>query len=149
LHFAPPKGGRERDVPLPQSVALALSAHIARTPPVPVTLPDQRGKPVTAALLFTDNGRAWRRDVFNSRVWRPAGPPGGVHALRHFAASAWLAGGASIRDVAAYLGHADPGFTLRTYVHLMPDAADRMRAATDAALGAEARRVAAAHNRRA
>ena len=39
LIFAPPKGGRERDVPLPASVALRLSAHIAEFPPVLVTLP--------------------------------------------------------------------------------------------------------------
>jgi len=33
--------------------------------------------------------------------------------------------------VAEYLGHTDPGFTLRTYTHLMPDAADRAREAMD------------------
>jgi hypothetical protein len=37
-----------------------------------------------------------------------------------------------IRALAAYLGHHDPGFTLRTYVHLMPSADDRMRQAVDA-----------------
>jgi hypothetical protein len=31
-----------------------------------------------------------------------------------------------------YLGHHDPGFTLRTYVHLMPSTDDRMRKAVDA-----------------
>jgi hypothetical protein len=34
--------------------------------------------------------------------------------------------------VAEFLGHADPGFTLRTYSHLMPDAADRARKAMNA-----------------
>lgn len=34
-----------------------------------------------------------------------------------------------IRTVAEYLGHSDPGFTLRTYTRLMPDAADRARKA--------------------
>lgn len=29
------------------------------------------------------------------------------------------------------LGHGDPGFTLRVYARLMPNAADRMRAAVD------------------
>jgi integrase len=29
--------------------------------------------------------------------------------------------------VADFLGHADPGFTLRTYTHLMPSSEDRMR----------------------
>ncbi len=52
--------------------------------------------------------------------------------LRHTAASAWLGAGVDIRTVAEYLGHEDPGFTLRTYTHLMPDAADRARKAMDA-----------------
>ena len=34
LCFAPPKGGKERDIPLPDSIALRLSAHIAACPPV-------------------------------------------------------------------------------------------------------------------
>jgi hypothetical protein len=51
---------------------------------------------------------------------------------RHTAASAWLAAGVDVRTVAEYLGHSDPGFTLRTYVHLMPGAADRARLAMDA-----------------
>ncbi len=41
--------------------------------------------------------------------------------------------GVSIRAVAEYLGHHDPGFTLRTYAHLMPDDEDRSRTAIDAA----------------
>jgi hypothetical protein len=38
-----------------------------------------------------------------------------------------------IRALSEYLGHHDPGFTLRTYTHLMPSAPDRMRAAVDSA----------------
>ena len=34
--------------------------------------------------------------------------------------------------------HADPGFTLRTYAHLMPNAEDRARSVVDAALGPRA-----------
>lgn len=45
----------------------------------------------------------------------------GMHALRHHYASVLLDGGVSIRAVADYLGHADPGFTLRTYAHLVPN----------------------------
>jgi integrase len=55
-----------------------------------------------------------------------------MHVLRHTAASAWLAEGVDINTVAEYLGHEDPGFTLRTYTHLMPSAADRARKAMDA-----------------
>ena len=58
-----------------------------------------------------------------------------MHALRHYFASATLEGGVSIRAVADYLGHADPGFTLRIYAHLMPEAEDRARSAVDDALG--------------
>ncbi|MFI7630211.1 hypothetical protein [Microbispora rosea] len=39
----------------------------------------------------------------------------------------------SIKAVAEFLGHADPGFTLRTYTHLMPSSEDRMRAAIGSA----------------
>jgi integrase len=44
----------------------------------------------------------------------------GTHALRHCYALALLEGGVRIKAVSEYLGHADPGFTLRTYTHLMP-----------------------------
>jgi integrase len=142
LVFSPPKGGRTRTVPLPETVGLRLSAHIAAFPPVEVTLPwrEPGGKPVTAALLFVgEDGKALHRSCFN-RVWRralvgaavPVERENGMHALRHTAASAWLAAGVDIRTVAEYLGHSDPGFTLRTYTHLMPDAADRARRAMDA-----------------
>jgi integrase len=58
-----------------------------------------------------------------------------MHALRHHYASVLLDAGESIRAVADYLGHADPGFTLRTYTHLMPSSEARARQAVDAALG--------------
>ena len=41
------------------------------------------------------------------------------HSLRHSCASRLLASGRTIRQVAGWLGHTDPSFTLRTYVHLM------------------------------
>lgn len=39
----------------------------------------------------------------------------GIHQLRHYYASVVLAGGVSIKELAQYLGHADPAFTLRVY----------------------------------
>jgi integrase len=50
------------------------------------------------------------------------------------ATSAWRAQGVDVRTVAEYLGHADPGFTLKPYAHLMPDVADRARIAMGAFL---------------
>jgi integrase len=58
-----------------------------------------------------------------------------MHALRHFYASALLDAGESIKTVAAYLGHSDPGFTLRVYTHLMPASEERTRKAVDELFG--------------
>lgn len=55
---------------------------------------------------------------------------------RHNYASVLLEGGVSSGALAEYLGHSDPGFTLRVYAHLMPEPADRARAVVDASLGA-------------
>jgi integrase len=44
--------------------------------------------------------------------------------------------GVDIRALSEYLGHHDPGYTLRTYVHLMPSADDRMRSAVDTVFAA-------------
>jgi hypothetical protein len=142
--------GRRDDLPghgLPRALQLDVGTA---TPglfaePAEVTLPwvekgKPNSKPVTAGLLFTTPaGAAIRRTTFND-TWRAslmtAGieqrPDNGCHVLRHTAASAWLAAGVDIRTVAEFLGHNDPGFTLRTYTHFIPDAADRARKAMDA-----------------
>jgi len=94
-------------------------------------------------LIFTTRERtAVNRNYMNTHVWKPAlrasGVPAtrenGMHALRHRFASVVLDGGASIKELAEWLGHSDPGFTLRVYTHLMPSGADRMRRAIDQAL---------------
>lgn len=55
------------------------------------------------------------------------------HALRHFFASTALHEGETVRAVSEYLGHADPGFTLRTYTHLMEGSSERTKRAIDTA----------------
>lgn len=57
-----------------------------------------------------------------------------MHALRHFYASVLIDAGESVKAVAEYLGHADPGFTLRVYAHLLPSSEQRARAAIDLVL---------------
>ena len=52
----------------------------------------------------------------------------GIHQLRHCYASVMLAGGVSIKELAEYLGHSDPAFTLRVYAHMLPCSHDRARA---------------------
>lgn len=44
-----------------------------------------------------------------------------------------LDAGENIKALAEYLGHSDPGFTLRTYTHLMPNSQARTRGAVDRA----------------
>ena len=43
-----------------------------------------------------------------------------------------LADGASIRELAEYLGHHDQSLTLREYGHMQPDSHDRARQIIDA-----------------
>jgi integrase len=59
----------------------------------------------------------------------------GFHALRHFYASTLLDAGETITALSEYLGHADPGFTLRVYTHLMPSSKQRTRNAVDGVFG--------------
>ena len=65
---------------------------------------------------------------------------------RPFHASVLLdAGEGRIKAVAEWLGHADPGFALRTYGHLMPDMEDRTRRAKHAAWTADGLQTASDH----
>ena len=43
------------------------------------------------------------------------------HTFRHTCASLLFDSGKNVKQVQEWLGHSDPGFTLRTYVHLMDD----------------------------
>ncbi|MBK3629919.1 site-specific integrase [Streptomyces sp. MBT49] len=153
LVFAPPKRNKERDVPLPDQVAQVLQQHMEDFPPVDVTLPwlAPDGPLVTKRLVFSrlDGAGAVRRTDFNTRIWKPAlvaanvipmPKPGerhqaarehGMHALRHFYASVLLDAGENVKALSAYLGHNDPGFTLRVYTHLMPSSDARARNAVD------------------
>jgi integrase len=46
-----------------------------------------------------------------------------------------LDAGESIKALSEYLGHHDPGFTLRTYTHLMPTSTARTQRAIDGLFG--------------
>lgn len=137
-------------------LADAFRAHLEQFPPVAVTLPWLRpnGPLVTKELMFTaEEGGAVRRSDFNTYAWKPAlvaagviPPPErgkrhqparehGMHALRHFYASVLLDAGENIKALSTYLGHSDPGFTLRVYTHLMPSSDNRARNAMDSVYG--------------
>ncbi len=147
LVFALPKGGKKRRVPLSSGVLAALRAHERVFPSAEVTLPwsEPDGRPVTVQLMVAGDGsRIYTGDLFSKVVWqgafRTAGleyrtRADGMHALRHFYASTLLAHGVSIKELAEYLGHSDPGFTLRTYTHLVPSSYERARQAIDGVFG--------------
>jgi integrase len=117
--FAPPKGGKTREVPLPDVVAFALAERVHQWPAREVALPwrELGSQPTTAELVFvTREGGPLTRRHYNVNVWKRAlvaaevepTRANGMHALRHHFASALLDGGVSIRALAEYLGHSDP-----------------------------------------
>lgn len=136
-----PKYGRVRSVPMPEWVGFELARHLERTEPL---AGERLEAPATGGLIaYSRERKPLNRNYFNQAVWRPTlrevGIPNerdnGMHALRHACASLWLEHGVSIKAVSEYLGHADPGFTLRVYTHVMPSSGDKARRAMDAALG--------------
>jgi integrase len=153
--FALPKGDKLRSIPLPDELAKVLKAHIEKFPPKAVRLPWRipEGDGRSHRLLFTNaKDLAYNRSSFNQGDWKralaaagvvpprvtgapyfEAAPDDGMHALRHAYASVLLDAGETIKALAEYLGHSDPGFTLRTYTHLMPSSEARTRQAIDSA----------------
>ncbi|PWK73405.1 hypothetical protein BCL76_102430 [Streptomyces sp. CG 926] len=51
--------------------------------------------------------------------------------MRASYASVLLDAGENVKALSTYLGHGDPGFTLRVYTHLMPSSEGRTRKAVD------------------
>jgi integrase len=117
---------------------------------------------VTTSRPSSKSGGALNRKTFDEKAWKPAlvragvlGEPDvervdrpgqrplirtrwkmpredGFHVTRHTFASVVLAEGETITQLAAWLGHSDPAFTLRTYVHFMPKSGKRAMAALGA-----------------
>jgi integrase len=104
----------KRDVPL--SPGMVARLRTKRT----VASPD--GVPVFATIAGTELNRA----NVASRILKPTAKAAGVswasfHTFRHTCASLLFDEGRNVKQVAEWLGHADPAFTLRTYVHLLDD----------------------------
>lgn len=105
---------------------------------------------VTTPHTSGANKGAVHRDTFDAHQWKPALVRAGVipepetemvqgkgkrpwkrilwkmpredgfHVTRHTFASIVLSEGETITQLAAWMGHSDPAFTLRTYIHFMP-----------------------------
>jgi len=133
VHVCPPKTQSSyRTVPLPQVVVESLAEHLRLYPAGP-----------GAWLFSSTTGGPVVRTSFQHAAWQPAlraaGLTGvGMHALRHFYASALIRGGLSVKVVSDRLGHSNAAMTLNTYAHLWPDDEDRTRQAVDGLLGSGA-----------
>jgi integrase len=117
-------GYARRDIPLSPGMAARLLAHRR----------DAYGgedRPVFASKAGTEllPSNVYRRVLaptakgagFSVEVEGRDEPRSAVsfHTLRHTCASLLFEAGRNVKQVQEWLGHADPGFTLRTYVHLM------------------------------
>jgi integrase len=162
LAFAPPKGNKERTAPCPAELAEAVKAHMKEFEPVEVTLPwvdparpgvawEDRPQRTVRLLVTTPrtsgkSGGAINRSSFDDKQWKPALVAAGVladraermprhwgfHGTRHTFASIGLQAGETVQQMAAWLGHADPAFTYRTYAHFLPESGSRGLAALGA-----------------
>jgi integrase len=139
--LAPTKSARVREPELFAPVAEELTALYVAV-----------GEPKSHTLVFPDRrGGYLRRQNWRKRVWLPAlrvaDPCPACEAtgrvqdelcascqgtgvanyfrpydLRHTAATILLYSGRTINEVSEHLGHADPGFTARTYTHIYREA---------------------------
>lgn len=112
-----------RDVPLSPNMARRLFAT-------------RQGRPATARVFTSPQGARVNDGNLRRRVLIPATELAGLgsadragewrtwvgfHTFRHTCASLLFEAGRDVKQVAAWLGHADPAFTLRRYIHLMDD----------------------------
>jgi integrase len=111
--FKPPKSkyGR-RQVPIDQELVRTLRRRCGSDPRA-LVFPGPDGGPLHPSNLLM-------------RTFKPAAEEAGVpwagfHTLRHTCASRLFAEGRNAVQVQRWLGHSDPGLTLRTYVHLLND----------------------------
>lgn len=127
----------------PDRPSLEWADRPKRTVRLLVTTPRTGGK----------SGGAINRSSFDDKQWKPALVRAGVipapkeptkfempredgfHVLRHTFASVVLAAGETINQLAAWLGHSDPAFTYRTYVHFLPKSGSHAMKALGAWLG--------------
>jgi site-specific recombinase XerC len=109
-----------------------------RDVPVPSWLWDLVKDMPDAPLMPGNNGRPFQlyNTVYTrfSRAASAAGIPDGFtpHSLRHAFASAMLARGVQITELAHFLGHRNINVTHSIYGHLLPSPAARAKAALDA-----------------
>ena len=94
---------------IPQEAIDMLVAEHEKHPDNPYMFPS----PVTGGMYYPDALAAIHTKILKTLGLEHTR----FHALRHTFATMALQNGVDIRTVSGMLGHADPGFTLRTYTH--------------------------------
>ena len=81
-------------------------------------------------MFVSERGQRLDHANLRRRFLKPAARAAGVgewvgfHTFRHTCATLLFRNGRNAKQVQKYLGHSGPGFTLRTYVHLLDDDLD-------------------------
>ena len=105
-----------REVPLTEAMADALRA----------LRPDDPRAAAVGPVFADRHGRPLRYSTLYHRVWVPARTAAAlewasIHGPRHTCASLLIEEGRSLPQIAAWMGHHSPAFTLAVYAHLLDD----------------------------
>lgn len=116
-------------IPIPESLALTLSAHVAEFSCDGWLLTNEWGRQLGPWQL--------QRDFRAARAVVPELPDGfRFHDLRHYYASLLISSGLDVKVVQTRLRHSSAKTTLDTYGHLWPNSYDSTRAAIDVVIAA-------------
>jgi integrase len=121
-----PKGRKTRRVRLSVAMAAALGSHVADLDPDELVFTGARGARIDRAnlgrrVLKPTAVKAGLGEWVEGRKGPRAESWVHLHTFRHTAATRLFRGGWNAVQVQRFLGHTDPGFTLRTYVHLLAE----------------------------
>lgn len=145
LALVPPKGDKQRTVPLPEITSVALAESIRLHGTVTVRC---RCCNVAHRVLFSRNGKLMSNNIW-SELWPPVVKAAGLtpsrhtgqHMLRHFYASTLIDGGASMLEVSEFMGHASIKITADVYGHLFARSHEKTRKIIDQAFSGRAYRM--------